>query len=393
MTDVIRQLLYPKGSSYGTIDLSDIAVVEQNAGIAPLHYNTQRSVYQHGETPINLRLDPRVIQLAIARDFGSRSQFYDNLIRLMRRLDPGRNWSASGSLTKCIYRKIVPGGRKQWRSDLITVSGSNQVTSATAMFAEWGLSAGSPFTILTGSDAGEYVVDTLLNENNLKLTQSMAFSATGIEYRIVTGRIARDLDVLLEAGPVLEDDRQDDSMAINDTIRLVAHNPVWYNPQLQTITWGVDELENLIFYDPVNRPNRLEFPIWFGSDYISSNESLVYVGTWPSRPMIIVTGPFQNMSLENLSTNDALRMEYVADVGETVVVDLEALTVINNYGHNLMRYMSTPYTDLDSDLITFGLYPDPHVIGGLNHMHVGLSGALIGHTSASMLWHARYTGA
>lgn len=392
-TDAIWQLLYPTGSvSYGVIDLTSMLMVEQGRGMPPMHYNVQRGTYQHGETPINLRLDPRVIQIALASDHASRSQLYDNLARLLNRLNPGRNWSTTGVLTKCIYRKIMPGGRRQWRSDLVTTGGSKQITSATGRFAEWGLQTGEPFIILTGSDAGSYVVETVVNENTLTLTQEMAFTATGVEYRILTGSVMRDLKVLLEAGPVLEDDRQEDTLSLGDTVKLVAHDPLWYNPVLQSITWQVIDLSNLIFYEPVNWESRASFPIWFGSDFVSGDSALTYIGTWPARPMIIANGPFTKLTLENLPTGDKLSLVYTASVGEVVTIDLDALTVTNNFGSNLMRYMSTPYTAYDSDLITFGLYPDPQVAGGTNTIRISISDAVLNQTSATMNWYSRYIG-
>lgn len=394
MTDAIWQLLYPKsGGIYGVLDLTSLIMVEQGRGMPPLHYNVQRGTFQHGETPINMRLDTRVIQVALADDHDSRAQMYAELAHLLSRVNPGRNWAANGTLTKCIYRKIMPGGRKQWRSDLVTTAGSSLVTSVTGRFAEWGLGAGSVFTVLSGTNAGDYIVSSVQNENMLTLTQTLAATATGVQYRIQTGRVMRDLCVLLEAGPALEDDLQEDSLALSDTLRFVAHDPVWYNPTLQTMSWGVIDLSNLIFYHDPDWTNRAVFPIWFGSDYILSTDSLTCLGTWMSKPKVVLTGPFSSVTLENLSTGDKLVMRYNAVDGEQVTIDLDAMTVTNNFGHNLMRYMSTPYANADSDLITFGLYPDPQVAGGVNKMQIGVSGATLGKTTASLYWYARYIGA
>lgn len=394
MTDAIWQLLYPKhGGEYGVIDLTSLIIMEQGRGIPPLHYNVQRGTYQHGETPINMRLDPRVVQVALADDHDNRSQMYYELARLMDRVNPNRNWAADGTLTKCVYRKIMPGGRKQWRSDLVTVASSVQVTSASGRFVDWGLEAGSPFTILTGADAGDYVVASVVNENTLTLTQAMTANATDIGYRAQTGRVIRDLHVVLESGPVLEDDLQEDTLALSDTLKLIAHDPVWRGAQQQSIVWVVENLANLIFYEHPNWTDRLVFPIWFGGDEIQSESSIAYLGTWPSRPMFELRGPFSRASLENLSTGTRLIMSYSASVGEVITIDLDALTVTNNYGQNLMRYMSTPYAAVDSDLVTFSLCPDPQVSGGLNHILAHISDAKVDSTRASMYWYTRYIGA
>lgn len=392
-TDAVWQLLYPMGASYGTIDLTSMIITEQGRGVPPLHYNIQRSTYQHGDTPVSMRLDPRVIQISLATEHDSRSQHYDNLARLLNRLSPGRNWSSNGALNQCVYRKIMPGGRQQWRSDLVTIGGSRYITSATARFVEWGLDAGDPFWILTGNDVGEYVIESMVNENMLKLTQAMAFSATGLEFRVFTGRVIRDLNVLLEAGPTLEDDRTEDTISLTDTVRLVAHDPLWRNPVQQSISYVVEDLSNLVFYESPNWLNRAVFPIWFGSSSIAGINSTTYVGTWLTRPMIIVDGPFSGVIVENVSTGDKLVMEYTAAVGERVTIDLDTLMVTNNYGANLMKYMSTPYADVDSDLITFGLYPDPQVLGGVNTISITVSGAVLGKSAIQMHWYSKYIGA
>lgn len=407
MSDAIWQLLYPArtsqvstmssgspyASNYGVLDLTGLLIVEQGRGIPPLHYNVQRGTYQHGETPIGMRLDPRTIQIAIGGESRDRRSLYADLASLLRRLNPGRNWSASGALTYCLYRRIMPGGIRQWRSDLETVAGSKSVLSRTGRFAEWGLNPGDPFSIVSGADAGDYLVARVVNENVLELDTSLANSSVGLQYRVSTGHVTRDLRVLLEAGPTLEDDRQSDDVALNDTIRLVAHDPVWYNPVLQSMTWGVENLSNLIFYEDPNWTDRAVFPIWFGNDAMSSNMSLVYLGTWFSRPVVTITGPFTRVVLENISTGDKLNMVYSAVIGEIIYIDLDALTVTNNFGQNLMRYMSTPYAAADSDLVTFGLYPDPQVQDGVNIINLSVSGAVLSYTSVMMYWYSRYIGA
>lgn len=393
MTDAIWQLLYPKfGGEYGVLDLTDIMVTEQGRAMPPLHYTVQRGTYQHGETPVGMRLDPRVMQLAIADERQSRPQLYEDLARFLSRINPGRNWSVTGTATRCIYRKIMPGGRPCWRSDLVTTSGSKVVTSQAGRFVEWGLGPGHPFTIASGADLGDYVIESITNENTLELTQALIATATGVQYRALTGRVMRDLYVLLEAGPTLEDDRAEDSWSMGETLKLIAHDPVWRCPVLQSVTWGVTNLSNLVFYENPDWTDRAVFPIWFGMDSILSNASLIYLGTWPSRPMIIANGPFSGLTLENLSTGDKLNMAYAAQVGEQVTINLEALTVTNNHGQNLMRYMSTPYTAADSDLITFGLYPDPQVQNGVNQINLTISGAVLGRTGAMMNWYSRYIG-
>jgi hypothetical protein len=105
---------------------------------------------------------------------------------------------------------------------------------------------------------------------------------------------------------------------------------------------------------------------------------------------LIISGPFSKVMMQNTVTGDQLNMLYDAVEGEQVIIDLHTLTVTNNAGSNLMRYMSTPYADVDSDLITFGLYPNPQVSGGLNTMLVSISDAVLGKTQSNMYWQSCY---
>jgi hypothetical protein len=59
-------------------------------------------------------------------------------------------------------------------ADLASTSGSAVVTSATAVFKTRGIKAGDPIFITTGTNAGEYEIESVDSETQLTLTQSLS---------------------------------------------------------------------------------------------------------------------------------------------------------------------------------------------------------------------------
>lgn len=200
----------------------------------------------------------------------------------------------------------------------------------------------------------------------------------------------RDLDVFIESGPVFEPRALDkwDELAFTETLRFVAHDPVFYDPLTQAQVWVLTVDDNLIFYEAPGYLDRLVFPIWFTAAVISSYLNLTYGGTWPAYPTIIVTGPATNIIIENITTGERLELSYVIAAGEVVTFDLRYghKTITNQWGDNLLPYLSA-----DSDLATFHLEPDPGAAGGINQMWVFCSGADL-NTSVEIQWLTRYIG-
>lgn len=384
----VTQLLIPAfGDVYETFDITDLVLSESGLGAAPHRFITQRGVVQDGETVISNRLDPRTIQCALTEDLGSRVDLWSRRFGLHDKLTLNRNFAVDGTVTPCVYRKIIGGGKRKWRSDLVTTAGSAIITSASATFAHWGVQAGSTITILTGADAGDHIVASVTNENTVVLTVVLGATAANIQYRIITGPIIRDVDVLIQRGPQFPDDKREWRTSYSEVLRFVAYDPLIYNPLEQQLVVLLDEEANLIFYESPNYTDRAVFPIWFSGDDVFQQESLTYVGTWRSRPRIVVTGPFTYFEVENTSTGDEIAMLYTAAVGETVTVDLAALRAYSSTGASL-TYAITE----DSDEISFGLYPDPTVQDGINVMAIYLVNGLINVSTVTLYWNARYIG-
>lgn len=67
-------------------------------------------------------------------------------------------------------------------TDLAQTATSAVVTSATATFKTSGIKVGDPFTITTGTNAGEYIVQSIDSNTQITLTQTLTYTQSGNTY-------------------------------------------------------------------------------------------------------------------------------------------------------------------------------------------------------------------
>jgi hypothetical protein len=310
-------------------DMSDVYVFDDRRGsflrsftgwgMPPIRYITQRGPFQHGQTALDYRLEPRVIQYLHRKTGHCRNDYWDNRSLLINAIRPNRQ--EANSFEPGRLRKILPGGS------------------------------------------------------------------------------IRDLYVFLEMGPAFSPRSNDawDEYAIEETIRFIAYNPIAFNPDLSSASWGLDSFENLIFYESPDWENRLVFEgdnldsggIWFGEDSIGETLNVTYNGTWLAYPTIIIAGPLESPRIFNNTTDEKIQLDYDVDSGETVTINLEygQKTVVNNSGTNLIGTIST-----DSDVSTFHIAADPEAAGGVNNLAVFGGGANDTDTSVEVRYYERYIG-
>lgn len=213
----------------------------------------------------------------------------------------------------------------------------------------------------------------------------------GVLRKVLPDGSMRDIEVMIESGPAFEPRDTDrwDERAFTEVLRFVAHDPTFYDPDQQAQQWTVVIEDNLIFYESPNYTDRLVFPIWFEGPIISAYQDVTYLGTWVGYPTIVVTGPANNLLIENITTDEKLELvDYTIAAGEIVTFTTEYgnKTVTNQTGVNLLPYLTT-----DSDLATFHLEPDPGASGGMNQIYVFCSGASPA-TQVVIYWLIRYIG-
>jgi len=361
-----------------------------NFGLPPVRFITNRGPFQDGETPLDLRLDPRVIQIEVVEYLCNRSAFWTRRNELLDLLRPNRAFSASGAYRPLVYRKRLPGGKVERGSDLVTTAGSATVTSAYGRFVHYGgLQVGDAFQITSGLDAATYTIAAVPNDYTLVLAPAPANTATHIGWRYVRNRAVRDLNVLLEQGPQFNEQvgayRAPDGY--REALRLVAHDPVWTGTA-QTQAWAISTALGDLVFDGLGA--------WFGAvpgvgrwlfapTFVGETIGIIYWGTAPAKPTISITGPATNPSINNTTLGVQLNLTYTVVAGETVTIDTQNLTVTNNAAVNLLPFLS-------GDLATFALEPEPQAPGRVNSVTVSFSNGVGGQSRAVLQWQNRYIG-
>ena len=181
------------------------------------------------------------------------------------------------------------------------------------------------------------------------------------------GRI-RDLDVLIDRGPEFESTGSDwDEWSIQEGLRLIAHNPAYYDPTTLPLSFVFTMSGELSF--------PISFPISFGASRSIEDQSITYVGNWIEYPVITITGPCNYVIISNLTTDEEITFNYPRSAGQQVVIDTRhgrktaidpAITDINDPGYNLLGGVS-------GDLGTFHIEAAPEAVGGVNDLRVFLS--------------------
>jgi len=201
-----------------------------------------------------------------------------------------------------------------------------------------------------------------------------------LKYEMPDGTI-RHADVLYNGGLDLDFDRMSDMKTKAYAVELVVPDSTWYDPDTQTITYDSQAQTDLVF--------PITFPIEFGTDSIISGTTLQYNGTWLSYPGIEITGPINNILIENLSTDEKIQLNYNIELGEVVTIDLTygIKTIVNNSGDNLIGTLSE-----DSDLATFHIATASEVVDGINDISIVGTSTDTVNTQVVISYRERYIG-
>jgi len=284
-------------------------------GMPKVRYIKQRGPEQHGETYLDFRLQPRIIQYVHRRGPGcDRDEYWDNRADTINRLRMNRQ--PSGQFNMGRLRKIRPDGTM------------------------------------------------------------------------------RDIYALIEQGPTFAARRLNrwDEWAFTETLRFICPDPTWFDPERQSEVWAVVAYSNLIFETTPPLPSEYSdhwtLPFAFSGSLVVGTTTIAYSGTWFASPIITLTGPMSGPQVENLSTGERLKLDYMISNGETVVIDLTygVKTVTSSTGANLIGTL-TEGSDLG-----FHLAPEPEVEGGQNEIEVTATEGAVGTSQIDLSWYTRYIG-
>jgi hypothetical protein len=114
----------------------------------------------------------------------------------------------------------------------------------------------------------------------------------GILRKILPDGSKRDLNVVIEQGPEFAARNVDewDEWSFTETIRFIAHDPIWFDPN-EIVTLFPTTLEDeLVFPFTIFGDDLTGNGLVFGTGVVNEVTTL-YAGTWFSYPVIVIEGP------------------------------------------------------------------------------------------------------
>jgi hypothetical protein len=266
-----------------------------NWGMAPITRITQRGPFQDGDTDIDYRLNPRVINLPVLVPGTSYDEFANNRENLLQMFKPGNDTATFKSI----------------------------------------LNAGSFY------------------------------------------EISRSIDVKI-AGATMDSSSND--FHVRAVIQLRADDPTWYNT-----TQNVLQLTYTQFGTPTPYPKP--YPVPYGAASVNNQLGVVYTGTVVSHPIIQCIGPLSDLVIAD-GAGRLISFTATIPAASIWTVDLRygRKTIIDQDGVSKFQYLS-----VTSDIVNWGLYPDPTFDSGQNPISVSATGTT-NVSVVNMYWYDRYVG-
>jgi len=188
----------------------------------------------------------------------------------------------------------------------------------------------------------------------------------------------RILDVNVSGGLTMDNDGRD--FNVRGVIQLRASNPTWY----QTYDVPV-AISAQLFGTPTAYPKP--YPVTYGSATINKITAIVYDGSWFTYPVIQCIGPASNLTIVD-SLGHTIIFDDPINIGDIWTIDLRygAKTIYDQNG--VSKFSSL---DINSNLISWGLYPRPTMIDGINTISVSATGT-DANSQVAMYYDERFVG-
>lgn len=207
---------------------------------------------------------------------------------------------------------------------------------------------------------------------------------SGLTLRWTYPKGIRQLDCYYQGGLTLPSTERFGVTTQRSTVKLVANNPFFYDPEATSIPFGLSGGSGAF-----NVP--LAIPWNIGSSVLDQTVSVAYAGTWDAYPIILIYGPITNPIITNLATGDLLDFTgHAVSVGDYYTID-------TRYGYKrVYRNGSTSDNRINeltqaSDLSTFRLARKPEAPGGINGIRVQGSGVTEA-TQVYLTYNTQYIG-
>lgn len=193
------------------------------------------------------------------------------------------------------------------------------------------------------------------------------------------GDVKRSLRVYPDPGMTFPPS-QGDNWEIRESVRFVAFDPIWFDPDAADLTLSGIVGADLVF--------PITFPIAFGPSGVNFSTGLIaYPGTWVSYPTFVLTGPYDWVNIQNVQTQVSIGLSVPVGAGETrtIVLTPGDQSVTDQGGSNRFSDLAP-----DSNLIGFNIRPAPLVTNGQQEIAVQMQGGVMGQSGATIMYSNRY---
>jgi hypothetical protein len=169
-------------------------------------------------------------------------------------------------------------------------------------------------------------------------------------------------------------------------LQLIAHDPVWYDPNPEVVALDVTAGGEGLTVD-------MEIPFGLGGADVDLTDTITYPGTWASYPIVKITGPVENPVITVVSDADG-NTEKLDFTGVTIgaghYYEIDCRygykTVVDDTGANKITELTS-----DSDLATFAIRPHPYLEDGINTFTFTGTSATNA-TACTITYYNRYIG-
>jgi hypothetical protein len=166
---------------------------------------------------------------------------------------------------------------------------------------------------------------------------------------------------------------------VDEQIKFVAFDPVWYDPAQNVKLIAVAAQQNLVF--------PITFPIQFGTNGLLYTTTITYTGSWYEWPTITLVGPYDSATITNVTTGVTIYLTVPLASGNTRIFNTRPgqISVTDAAGNNYFSEVGP-----SSDIVDFNLRPAPEVAGGQNVINVVLLHGTNGVSSTTFSYYNRY---
>ena len=167
---------------------------------------------------------------------------------------------------------------------------------------------------------------------------------------------------------------------VRGVVQLRAADPTWYD-----IDETTQYLSASLFGTPTPYPKP--YPVPYGAGTINNITTINYLGSWASFPRIQCEGPATDLTIVD-GLGNIIQFDDAIPPGQIWTIDLSygKKSVVDQTGVNKFASLS-----INSNLVDWGLYPDPTILNGTNTISVSANGTDT-NSEVIMYYAARYIG-